>query len=387
MTTDVDVVVVGAGPAGWAAAAAIAMAGLEVTLVAPLTEAPWPGVYGAWVDEVAGLGAGLGRGDVWRVRWANPVVVGTERRELDRPFGLVDNAALRSALRQQLAAAGGSAVPGWVVGSNHDRWRSTVVLSDGRIFSGRVIVDASGADAALVQRPKRPRPAMQTTHAVVVRRPSPPDSCVLIDLSTGPADDAEPTYLTAIDIGDGTTMAAETSLVRRPELPADIVTHRLDARLASWGLDDHAVLASESACEPVVLARPASIQREVGFGAAAAQVHPLASLGTTLLAAPVLATALADALRGRQATPAAASRAAWDAVWPHARRRARQVDQHGLEVLARHDRGGQRRFIDALFALDRDQWTSYLTGDLAPRDVGSLLGELLGRRGRRLAHR
>lgn len=382
MTADVDVVVVGAGPAGWAAAAAIAMAGLEVTLVAPLTDAPWPGLYGAWVDDVAGLGLG----DVWRATWPNPVVMGTERHELDRPFGLVDNAALRSALGQQLVAAGGSAVPGWVVGSNHDRWRSTVVLSDGRIFSGRVVVDASGSDAALLQRPRRPRPAMQTTHAVVVRQPSPRDPCVLIDFSTGPADDTEPTYLTAIDAGDATTVVSETSLLRRPELPADVVTHRLEARLAAWGVDDDAVLASKSGCEPVVLARPAPTQREVGFGAAAAQVHPLATLGTTLLAAPLMARALADALVGRRATPAAASRAAWDAVWPHAHGRARQIDQHGLEVLARLDRSGQSRFIDGLFALDQEHWSGYLAGTLAPRDVGSLLGTLLGRR-RALSHR
>jgi lycopene beta-cyclase len=383
MTADVDVVVVGAGPAGWAAAAAIAMAGLEVTLVAPLTDGPWPGVYGAWTDEVSGLGLG----EILRATWPKPIVVGNERHELDRPFGLVDNAVLRSAFHDQLTAGAGSAVAGWVVGSNHDRWRSTVVLSDGRIFSGRVIVDASGADAALVQRPKRPRPAMQTTHAVIARRPSPSDPCVLMDLSGGPDHDAEPTYLTAIDAGDGTTMVAETSLLRRPELPADVVTHRLDARLAAWGVDDAAVLASKSGCEPVVLARPAPIQREVGFGAAAAQVHPLATLGTTLRAAPLLATALADALVGRRATPAAASRAAWDAVWPHARGRARQVEQHGLEALARLDRGGQCRFIDGLFALDQDQWTGYLAGTLAPREVGSLLGTLLGRRRVALAHR
>ncbi len=382
MSADVDVVVVGAGPAGWAAAAAIATAGLEVTLVAPLTDAAWPGVYGAWLDEVAGLGLG----DLWRATWPKPVVIGTERHELDRPFGLVDNVTLRSRLRQQLAAAGGSAVPGWVVGSNHDRWRSTVVLSDGRIFSGRVIVDASGADAALVQRPKRPRPARQTAHAVVVRQASPPDPCVLIDLSIGPADDRDPTCLTVIDAGDGTTMVAETSLLRRPELPADVVAHRLEARLARWGVDDDAVLASKSGCEPVVLARPAPTQREVGFGAAAAQVHPLATLGTTLLAAPLLATALADALVGRRATPAAASRAGWDAAWPHARGRARQVDLRGLEALARLDRSGQSRFIDGLFALDQDQWAGYLAGTLAPRDVGSLLGTLLGRR-RTLSHR
>lgn len=382
MTADADVVVVGAGPAGWAAAAATALAGLEVTLVAPLTNAPWPAVYGAWVDEVDGLGLG----EIWRATWPSPLVVGNERHDLDRPFGLVDNSALRSALRTQLTAGGGSAVPGWVVGSNHDRWRSTVVLSDGRIFSGRVVVDASGADAALLQRPKRPRPATQTTYAVFVRRPSPPDPCVLLDLSTGPGDDSEPTYLTAIDSGDGTTMAAETSLVRRPDLPADVVTHRLDARLTAWGVDDHEVLTSTSGCEPVVLARPAPTQREVGFGAAAAQVHPLATLGMTLRAAPLLATALADALEGRRATPAAASRAAWDAVWPHARGRARQVDLHGLEVLARLDRGGQRRFIDGLFTRDQEQWTSYLAGTMGPRTVGSLLGDVLGRR-RPLAHR
>jgi hypothetical protein len=45
---------------------------------------------------------------------------------------------------------GVTAMSGRVVGANHDRSRSTVVLADGRIADAVVVIDASGSPPALV---------------------------------------------------------------------------------------------------------------------------------------------------------------------------------------------------------------------------------------------
>src|SRR4029079_18254070 len=68
-----DVVVVGAGPAGWATAAACAEAGLDTAVLAPDLDRPWTPTYGAWPDELTGLGLPDG---VWRRRWSEVEVIG-----------------------------------------------------------------------------------------------------------------------------------------------------------------------------------------------------------------------------------------------------------------------------------------------------------------------
>ncbi len=370
-----DVVVVGGGPAAWAAAAAVAGSGLAVALVAPSPEAEWPATYGVWVDELADLGLG----DPFRARCEQVVVVGDERHVLDRPYAVLDNRALAGTLRQRVHDGGGAVHAGRVVGANHDRWRSTVVLADGRTVTGKVVVDASGADPVLVPRPPRPRPAFQAAYGIVARvddagRPG-AGAATLMDFSGGPPDDPDPTFLYALDLGDGTTLLEETSLARRPALPVDVLAARLDARLASAGLTVE-VVGREVVRIAMGGALPPPSQREVGFGAAGGFVHPATgySVAASLRAAPRLGRALADALVGRRATPAAAARAGWDAVWPARRRRVRRLERYGLEALLRLDRGGQRCFFDAFFTvLSPEQWGGYLAGTLAPAELATVM--------------
>lgn len=382
-STSTDVVVIGAGPAAWAAAAAIADVGLGVALVAPAPTASWPATYGVWIDELDGLGLG----EPFRARAEQVVVVGEERHVLDRPYAVLDNEALAQRLARPVHAGGHAVVDGCVVGANHDRWRSTVVLADGRTVTGRVVVDASGATPILVQRPERPRPAHQVARGIIARfdgAVTAPGTATLMDLSSPSSaggGDEDPTFLYALDLGDGTTLVEETSLARRSPLDVDTLDRRLTERLARLGVEPVEVIGAEAVDIAMGAALPSLTQREIGFGAAASMVHPATgySVASSLRAAPRLAGALADALDGRRATPASASRAGWDAVWPLVRRRAWRLERFGLDALLRLDGTGQRQFFDAFFTLEPPLWAGYLSSTLAPAEITALMGELFTR--------
>jgi lycopene beta-cyclase len=134
------------------------------------------------------------------------------------------------------------------------------------------------------------------------------------------------------------------------------------------------VRSTEEVDIPLGLPVPDLRQRAVGLGGSASLVHPATgySVGASLQAAPRLATAIVQAL-GRRATPEGASRAAWAAVWPLGRRRARALEEFGLSALLRLDRSALASFFDAFFSLDDDQWFGYLTGTLSPRGVAGMM--------------
>ena len=82
---DGDVIVVGAGPAGLAAATSCAEAGLATVLVAPDPDAPWPQTYGCWVDELRSLALG-DLASMASVTWRAVRVVGHRVHHLPRSY-------------------------------------------------------------------------------------------------------------------------------------------------------------------------------------------------------------------------------------------------------------------------------------------------------------
>ncbi len=91
-----DVLVVGAGPAGLALAAALSDRGLSVLLLSPDgPEAPWPNTYGIWIDELEPLGLTHLLGQRWDDTTA---FVGGREIALGRPYGLFDNARMQEYL-------------------------------------------------------------------------------------------------------------------------------------------------------------------------------------------------------------------------------------------------------------------------------------------------
>ncbi len=142
--TVTDVLVAGAGPAGWAIAGACVQLGLDTVLVDPAPDRPWRPTYGAWRGELpaglAGTIAAVGRGSA----------IGTVRHDLGWEYAVLDNVALREAL----------ASPGI-------RVRTGQVRPDGS-ESAAVVVDATGQRRALLGGARRPPAAEQTAVGVVV---------------------------------------------------------------------------------------------------------------------------------------------------------------------------------------------------------------------------
>src|SRR5262245_59236464 len=128
-----DVLVVGAGPAGWAVAAACAGRGLDTLLVDPCPQGRWAATYGMWADECGLLPVGS--------RWVGvgARVVAVTERVLARRYAVLDNDSVRVAMDGR----GVRVIEGAVAGVVHGSRGNTVMLAGGRHLAARVVVDAS----------------------------------------------------------------------------------------------------------------------------------------------------------------------------------------------------------------------------------------------------
>ncbi len=368
-----DVLVVGAGPAGLALAAACCDTGLEVTVVAPRHDLPWTSTYGVWLDE-----AGVSDGVV-RARWERPLVgLDSGAHSLDRPYGLLDNEALQGTLRASGLVAMAGAVRGFRLGADD----VVVSLAGGEEVGAGVVVDATGHRPTLVRPGVGRAPAWQVAYGVVAtfaRPPIPEGSMSLMDWRT-PLTDLDvqrvPSFLYAMDLGEGRVFVEETSLAARPGVSVDVLRARLAERLELAGTPPVQVLSEERVRIAMGGPLPPRDQPVVAFGAAAGMVHPATgySVGAALRRAPAVAAALASALGEVGATPVSVARAGWRAVWSDDLVRQRGLHAYGLETLLRMDRTQTQAFFSAFFSLPRDRWIGYLSG--AP-SAGALAGTML----------
>lgn len=295
----VDVLVAGAGPAGWAVAAACARLGLRTALVAPRPSVRWPATYGLWADEVPLLPAGT------RYVAAHPRVHAGGERQLPRDYAVLDNESLRAGLAHP-----------------------EIEVREGRLADHRagakVVVDATGA-----HRPGEHGRAEQTAFGVVVSAEvaAPllgPGEAVFMDWrapAPGPA-----TFLYAIPLPDGRALLEETSLAARPGLGTAELRARLLTRLAGHGIDPAGAQVDHVRFP---LDRPARRPGVVPFGAAAGLVHPATgySVADSLRLAPEVARAV------HRAGPARARRAALRVLWPPAARAVHLLRRAGLATL------------------------------------------------------
>jgi lycopene beta-cyclase len=99
-------------------------------------------------------------------------------------------------------------------------------------------------------------------------------------------------------------------------------------------------------------------------------VHPATgySVAAGLRAAPRLAAAVRRALDAGD-EPDRLAAAAWSAVWPAARRRARRLEQVGLSRLLAMGPDDVRAFFDGFFGLPVERWAPYLSGSGSTREV------------------
>ena len=410
-----DVLVVGAGPAALAIAAELAEQGLAVAVLAASDwRDPWPNTYGIWGDEVDALGLG----HLLEHRWSytcsyfgsggsDPADPANSPTRHGRDYGLFDKVLLQTHWLERCVAAGVQWLRGQAQELSHGSGRSQVATAAGEVLEARLVLDASGHKAVFVQRPDRGPVAGQAAYGVVGRFTAPPvqpGQFVLMDYRCDHLSLEErsepPTFLYAMDLGEGRFFVEETSLALAPPVSYATLKQRLERRLAHRGVAIEQVEHEEFCLFPMNLPLPDLDQPVLAFGGAAAMVHPASGylVGALLRRAPVLAAAVAARLR---AEPAADSlqlaQAGWQALWPLELRRKHALYQFGLEKLMRFSEPQLRAHFASFFALPEAQWTGFLANTASVPELAaamlrlfatapwSVRWGLMGMRGRELA--
>ncbi|HMP40266.1 MAG TPA: lycopene cyclase family protein [Roseiflexaceae bacterium] len=361
-----DVLVVGSGPAGLAIAAALGRLGVRVVLLAAARPpVRWPNTYGIWCDELAATGFG----DALSHRWDDTVAYGAaDAIALNRAYGLFDNTVVQQRLLAICEHTGVTWQRGVAAAVAHHAATSLVQLRDGRSLAARLVIDASGHTPFALQRPVTPL-AYQAAYGIVGtfrRPPVEPGRMVLMDYRAEHLTNEQrrvPTFLYAMDLGDGRYFVEETSLAQMPGVQFAELEQRLHRRLAAYGTAVCEVQHVERCFFPMNAPLPDLQQPLFGYGAAAAMVHPVSGymVGAVLRHAPVVAAAIASVLGAADATPTAAARAGWQALWPPEAIRRRQLYLFGLACLVRMETTRLQAFFETFFQLPYSCWSGYLS--------------------------
>ena len=360
----VDVAVVGAGPAGLAAAAGCRREGLDVAVVDPQMERTWGHTLGVWTDEIAGLDLDP---RVYRDRWpAVQVDLGLGPVVLSRAYARFDNTVLQRVLRDR--AAGARFLTCRATGVRTGPDHVEVDLSKGSALRARVVVDASGHRPVLLPPEPGPPAAWQTAFGIEARLSGgrPFDGAGVLLMDHRPSGSARPpSFLYGMRSEDDWWLLEETCLAARPAVATSLLRDRLWGRLRGLGIEVSQVRGEERVRFPMGGPLPGPDRGVVGFGAAGGMVHPATGyqVGAALSRAPVLARALATALASGPVDPVEIAAAVWRAVWPRRRRQVRLLHLLGLEALLAMDQEQTRRFFAAFFELRQQRWRPYLSGD------------------------
>jgi lycopene beta-cyclase len=350
-----DVIVVGAGPAGRALASACVRSGLRTALVDPHPERPWTATYGAWADELPPGVPIAATAHTVRAIAGGPHLI-------DRKYVVLDNS------RSQVLAAGVEVLRGEAVHTAEGPLGSTLHLADGRRLAASVVVHASGAS------PRRHRAEQTAVGTIVTAAEAAPvigrSEALLMDWRQPPeAQENWPTFLYAVPLGHDEVLLEETSLAKRPGLPLHELRLRLHARLAA-----HGIRPSERE-ERVRFPVDQPLPRTLAFGAAAALVHPATGyhVATSLRLAPQVASAIAEALpRG----PRFARRAARHVIWSPAAKAVHLMRKRGLEAVLALPPQQVPEFFDLFFQLPANLQQSYLSGREDPTGTAKAMATL-----------
>ena len=381
-----DVLVLGGGPAALCIASELNQRGVAVAGIAPeAVDAPWPNTYGIWADELKALGLE----QLLEHRWHDTVSYfgegGSTAQDQSHAhgidYGLFDRAALQG---YWLERADGVA---W-----HQDTAERVVVNgsttsvscmSGTTLQARLVIDASGSRTPHVRRPDQGPVAGQAAYGVVGRFSKPPiqpGRFVLMDYRCDHLSEAQrrepPTFLYAMDLGDGVFFVEETSLALAPGVPYDVLKQRLQQRLDRRGVEITEVIHEEFCLFPMNLPLPDRGQPVLAFGGAASMVHPASGymVGSLLRRGPALARAIADALKDRNLGSAALARCGWQALWPLELVLRHRLHQFGLGRLMGFNEALLRTHFATFFSLPREDWFGFLTNTLPlPRLMAVML--------------
>lgn len=361
-------------------ATALARHQLTVTLLAAQDPwQPWPKTYGIWGHELDELGLGFLLAHRWR--HCSSLFLG-EQLNHGLDYGMIDKSGLQGYWRQLCSQHGVRIQQDGAVAIRHHPDYSHVQGASGQGYRSQLVVDATGHQPVFVQRPRCTAVAQQAAYGVVGRFSTPPiqpGSFVLMDYRNGhlslEQQQEPPTFLYAMDLGNGSYFVEETSLAATPPLPFSLLKHRLEQRLERQGCVVEQVQEVEQCLFPMNLPLPDRRQRVVGFGGAATMVHPASGymLGSLLRRGPGLAAAIAQGLREGQ-RGAALSRAAWGNLWSDDLVRRHGIYRFGLEKLMRLGSNDLQTFFHTFFHLPQPLWSGFLTDTLP---LASLTGAMV----------
>ena len=378
--------VLGGGPAALCIASELHQRGVAVEGIAPEpVDAPWPNTYGIWVDELKAL-------DLEHLiehRWSDTVSYfgagGSEAA--DQPlvhgidYGLFDRAALQNHWLQRATGViwHQDSAERVEAGAEH----TLVTCSSGEVRKARLVIDASGASSPHIRRPDQGPVAGQAAYGLVARFSSHPINSgrfVLMDYRCDHLSEQQrldpPTFLYAMDLGDGVFFVEETSLAHAPGISYDVLKQRLQQRLQQHGVEVTEVLHEEFCLFPMNLPLPDRTQPVLAFGGAASMVHPASGymVGALLRRGPGLAEALAAALADPSHGSVDLARRGWQALWPMELVLRHQLYQFGLGRLMGFNQELLRRHFSTFFSLTKEDWFGFLTNTLPlPRLMGVML--------------
>ena len=386
MSDCADVLVLGGGPAALCIASELDQCGVSVAGIAPSPVSnPWPNTYGIWADELTDLGLD----HLLEHRWGDTVSFFGEGGQPSQDqatmhgiaYGLFDRAALQQhwlSRSRTVTWHQGQAEAVVVKGA-----RTTVICRDGQRFDARLVIDASGSASPHIKRPDHGPVAGQAAYGVVgrfSRNPVEKGRFVLMDYRCDHLRDDQrsepPTFLYAMDLGDGVFFVEETSLALAPGVSYDVLKERLKQRLNARDVGITEVLHEEFCLFPMNLPLPDRDQPVLAFGGAASMVHPASGymVGSLLRRGPALAAAIAEALVDAELDSRALAQRGWRSLWPQELVLRHQLYQFGLSRLMGFSGSLLRRHFATFFALPRDDWFGFLTNTLSlPRLMGVML--------------
>lgn len=381
---DVDVGIVGAGPAGRWLGAQLCRRGISIALIDPAIERRWPNNYGVWFDEVESFAHRLSFDRVWE----HASVYTPGRTVLPRRYARIDNRALRRRLDEVIDAGDGQLVADRVGGVRRIGDGVALRTHRGGPIRARLAIDASGAPPAVVDSPVSNPAICQRAYGFAARFDGDPlcgDEMVLMDYRPvdGEADDPVdvPTFLYGMHLGGDLYFVEETVLVGDHPVPFEHLRRRLHRRLADRNADVVESLGEPERCHIPMGTRPVAGENGVvAFGTSAGFVHPATGyqLGRMLRSTPTVADAIADGLHRGDGAETLARRAG-RAMWPASFRRTHRLLSFGRDVLLTLDRNMAHRFFETFFSLSEPRWRVYLRGDAVPGDIAGVMWRLFRR--------